>query len=137
MKHLPDISMEVIPHRYQAYDTCGDYISNELGWTIKVSKLKDWKMEFLVAIHELIEFGLITNDGVSLRSVNFFDKKGKGKYLDEPGLSEEAPYHKQHMIATQIEEVLAKELGVDWEEYDKEIKELKWKTNKLSKKNVY
>lgn len=36
----------------------------------------------------------------------------------EPGDSPDAPYYKQHQIATSVERLLAAELGVDWTAYE-------------------
>ncbi len=42
----------------------------------------------------------------------------------EPGEHPGAPYHDEHMFATRIEEMLAKQLGVDWAEYERAIEAL-------------
>jgi hypothetical protein len=51
-----------------------------------------------------------------------FDKQ----HLDHlnPGDLHDAPYHSEHMVASVIELLLLKELGVNLQEYDRKIKEL-------------
>jgi hypothetical protein len=43
---------------------------------------------------------------------------------EEPGDSSEAPYHKEHVFATKIERMIADELGVDWDVYEKHLDEV-------------
>ena len=45
----------------------------------------------------------------------------------EPGDSPDAPYHKEHVFATKIERLLAKEFDVDWREYEAAINSLEWR----------
>jgi hypothetical protein len=85
--------------------------------------MSDGRFERLVAIHELIEATLCDQANVDEVDVTNFDVKFMGD--GEPGDSLNAPYHKQHRIATGIEVLLAQELGVDWQGYEKEISELK------------
>ena len=87
---------------------------------IRVSELRNWKYEVLVATHELEEALLCEIRGIKEVDIAKFDSECQD---DEPGLNEKAPYHKEHLFATKIERQTAKELGVDWEEYDKEITE--------------
>jgi hypothetical protein len=42
----------------------------------------------------------------------------------EPGDHPGAPYHAEHMFASKVEEMLAKQLGVDWLEYERAIEAL-------------
>jgi hypothetical protein len=42
----------------------------------------------------------------------------------EPGDHPGACYHAEHMFATKVEEMLAKQLGVSWEEYEKALEAL-------------
>jgi hypothetical protein len=38
-----------------------------------------------------------------------------------------APYHNEHVIATQIEKKFAKAMGVDWKEYNEVLDALEYK----------
>jgi hypothetical protein len=143
--HLPDqfwVILRETPHDQQRYDTCGDwYTSPGAGLVIKVSHLKDRREMFLVAIHELIEAFLCECAGVQEADVDKFDKDFESGWLEtdslvgnklaqpigypkEPGDHPDAPYYKQHQIATGIERILAAEVGVSWLEYESHIEEL-------------
>ena len=39
----------------------------------------------------------------------------------EPGNNPKAPYHQEHMFASKVERMLANELGVRWNAYDREV----------------
>ena len=111
------ISIRTVPHERQRYDTAGDYFLGPDSWVcIQVSDLGNWKKEFLVAVHELIEFGLVLNKGISIQEIDLWDIKFDGE--GEPGDDPKSPYHHEHIYATTVERDLACELGVDWEEYD-------------------
>lgn len=123
-----NIKIEIIPHEQQRYTTCGDWIFDEKGdLTIRISKLSDWRREMLVAVHELVEVLLCKHDGVTQEVVDDFDMN-KFSYEDhpdeEPGDSPDAPYKKQHCLATAVERMLAAELGVDWKPYEDELETL-------------
>lgn len=131
MDHLPEIEVWVQDHSEQRYDTAGDYwaepkIKNPLKWHVQLSEMTDWRHEFLVLIHELIEMALTTNDNIAWEDIDTFDT-GPGAESDDPGNMPEAPYHEQHVRATYIEQKIAKMLGVDWEEYNKAFELLKWR----------
>lgn len=119
-------------HKNQRYPTVGDWyfektVTEEV-LQIKVSKLSDWRREMLIAVHELVEVLLCKHDGVTQEQVDAFDmafeKTRPEGNEDEPGDSTEAPYRRQHCIATGIERILAAELEVDWSEYEKELMNL-------------
>jgi hypothetical protein len=90
--------------------------------------MKNEDFEFLVYMHELIESHLCRKRGIPEPDImnfdlNFEENRPKGN-TDEPGDSPYAPYHKEHLYATKIERTLAKELGVDWDEYEKTVNSL-------------
>ena len=125
MKHLPIIESMIIPHKSQRYDTAGDYwITKRGNWQIRISEMKP-DYEFMVLIHELIEFYLTQKRGISEESITYFDT-GEGAESDDPGTMKNAPYHKEHMFSTKIEKLLCKELNIDWEKYDKSFSKLKY-----------
>lgn len=111
------IDIATIPHKEHRYSTTGDfYLANDIEM-VKVSDMQNDKYEFLVALHELIEMNLCKAHGVEWNEVDKFDIEHPE--LDEPGDSEEAPYHKEHMFASKIERMMADEMGINWEEYNK------------------
>jgi len=128
---LPEIVIRVIPHSQHRYSTTGDYYEVEGGkWVIEVSEVGDARYEFLVAIHELVEWFLLWLRGVKEEEVRVFDewweeeaKKGNVQG-DQPGDDLRAPYHWEHVFATLIERMVALQLDVDWKEYERRLKEL-------------
>ena len=87
--------------------------------------MNDQRYEFLVAAHEMIEAYLAIHAGVSPEAVDKFDRayetKRKAGDDSEPGDDPKAPYHREHVFASKIERSLAKQLGVDWAKYDREV----------------
>ena len=131
MKHLQNISIRVIPHKDQRYDTVGDYqkLGNVTSITISKS-MADY--EFLVTLHELIELYLITRKGISIKDIDNFDMQFEEMRLNyphivgdkEPGDDENAPYFFAHKIATEFERKMAEYLNIDWNKYDQVINKM-------------
>lgn len=127
-----DISLKTIPHAEQRYDTCGDWRGDVAGQiSVTVSELPDWRYEFLVALHELIEGTLCNARGIKDADVSAFDEQFEAELDsyqhqpdDEPGDDRRAPYHQEHVFASAIERIVATELGVDWSEYEQAINAL-------------
>ena len=132
MKHLPKIVIKAIDHSSHRYETVGDYYEDDLTffnekWQFRVSKTNA-DYEFLVTIHELVEWYLTQKKGLREEEIYAFDvafeaKRKKGN-TDEPGHDKTAPYHKEHVFAEKIEKLIAKELGVNWKKYDKILNNL-------------
>jgi len=121
--HGLDISVITVPHNQQQYDTVGNWsIENEMDWVVSVSRMSDWRHEFLVAVHEIIEMGLCKHAGVTTDEVTRFDSQFQGE--GEPGDDPKAPYVKQHNIATAVERILAGMLDIKWTEYEDAIRKL-------------
>jgi hypothetical protein len=146
-----NISIRTIPHADQLYETVGNYflIPNETDVArrldVVVSDLRDWKMEFLIGIHETIESALMLAAGIPLIASTDFDVLYEAARPDEdgwrnsdavdkfravigpedplptrdsePGDHPASPYKRQHCFATAVERLLAAELAVDWEAY--------------------
>ncbi len=115
--------IESSPHETQRYPTVGDYWDENGTDHIRVSSMKDWRYEILVAVHEMIELSLVRQRGIAEESITDFDisfEKSREDRLviGEPGDHPQAPYRKEHFFATNVERLLAAELGVDWFEYE-------------------
>ncbi len=120
-----------LPHRKQRYETVGDWIPGKASGKpaqIRVSKMRDQRYVFLVALHEMIEYELckmhgITDDEVVAFDVNFeVERKQNLHPVDaEPGDHPKAPYRSEHEFATSIEMMVAQKLGVSWSDYEKTI----------------
>lgn len=136
--------IEVIPAERMRYPTVGDwYLTAHCGpmlseenmvdsWKeadtlhIQVAKMSDPRHEDLVALHEYAEAIMCKHAGISPSQLDEFDKqweKDHGDSDDEPGSDPSAPYHKSHILATAIENMVARELKVDFAEYDKALNE--------------
>lgn len=124
-----NINIKVIPHKQQRYPTCGDYWLDKKGvYQVRISKMSDWRYEFLITFHELFELAWVIFKKVPLRRIDEFDiefekRRVKGN-TDEPGDDPEAPYYEGHQWATVLEKIAAGFLGVSWARYDKEVTKL-------------
>ena len=133
MKHIPLLVARAIKHNKQQYDTCGNYGENKFYTWFQISRLRNWKYEVLILVHEIIEYFLCKARGIKVTDIDNFDlmfeaERRAGKWInEEPGFDKRAPYLKEHTFATKIEKMLCKEFGLDWENYIKAIDNLKWK----------
>lgn len=122
-----NITIKTIPHSEQRYDTTGDYYEKDSALEFKISELTDPRYEMLIAVHELIERLLCQQRGITDAEIDKFDmlyeelRKANFPVEVEPGNDLAAPYFKEHRFATQVERMLADQLGVNWEEYENYI----------------
>lgn len=146
---MKNILIDVVKHEHQRYPTVGDYYTDEAGVEhFRISDLGNTKYEHLVAIHELVERIICYHSDVTNEAIDKFDmdfeatREAKKVVLRtplllgsvsaermneltaEPGDDPAAPYYHAHQIATVVERLLAAELGVNWNEYEKRINEL-------------
>lgn len=126
-----------VPHKKQRYETVGDWIPGKTA-EIRVSKMKDQRYVFLVALHELIEYELCRKNGVTDKEVVAFDVNFEAERrlnlhpVDaEPGNDPRAPYRNEHDFATMIEMMMAQKLGVSWSAYEKALLSLGPKPRKM------
>lgn len=129
------IEWRVIPHSEQRYDTCGDYWCSEESLVFVTSKLSDEKYDWLLFLHEFVEYFLCWFAGVTLESIDVFDKayedaRQRGtapcgcQIQAEPGGDVHAPYRWQHKYADIVEQIAALALGIDWVAYGNEVESL-------------
>ena len=130
MDSFEKIVMKVIPSEDQRYETVGDYFVKGNKIDFRVSDLNNMDMELLVLIHELVEWTLVNRRGIKIEDIDAFDiqfekDREVGKHTDdeEPGDDKKAPYYKEHQIATKVEKLMAKELGIDWDKYNDAVME--------------
>lgn len=116
-----------VPHRKQRYETVGDWIPGN-PVKIHVSRMKDERYVFLVALHEMIEYELCRMNGITDRKVVEFDmnfereRKARMHSLEaEPGDDPRAPYRDEHGFATMVERMVAQKMGVSWSAYEKAV----------------
>lgn len=117
-----NILISTIPHSKQRYDTVGDWYFDRSDNTlvIKVSDTKDIRMNFLIAIHEMVEAVLCKWEGVTQKQVDKWDKSHLDS--DDPGSIAGCPYWNQHFIATIVESTLCLIIGISWNYYEETIK---------------
>lgn len=132
MKITPGIEIHFIKHTDQRYVTVGDYKRDKDGKLhIWVSEMEDIRYNYLVAVHELVEaltteLRDIKEEDISAFDIHFEEERELGIHTptEEPGDSEEAPYKKEHFLATNIERILSAEWNVNWNIYDKTVNDL-------------
>lgn len=113
------IEIKTIPHTQQRYQTVGDYWEDKDGTHIRVSALDDLRYEYLITIHEVVEYFLVKLSGIPISEIDAFDIAFSGD--GEPGDDPKAPYFMAHQIATLIERTCAFAMGVLWKDYEKAV----------------
>jgi hypothetical protein len=136
----PIFTVSQVPHKKQRYETVGDWIPGTPA-EIRVSRMKDQRYAFLVALHEIIECELckmhgITDKEVVAFDVNFEAERGMNLHpIDaEPGNHPKAPYKDEHEFATMVEMMVAKKMGVSWSDYEKTVLALGPKPRRITLK---
>lgn len=78
--------------------------------------------------HELVEAILCLKRKIDPKAVDLFDMRFESQRAPgdtgEPGDDPQAPYFREHQFATKIERMLAEEMGVDWETYERTVMSL-------------
>lgn len=122
------IIIETIAHNRQRYPTCGDYFYEKEILNVRISKLANWRYEWCVLIHELVEIAIVKHQGISISQIDKFDKDFElcraMHNTDEPGDDKRSPYKFAHCVATGVERVVAAVLGVCWKSYEEKINSL-------------
>jgi len=123
------IQLRTIPHTKQKYETCGNYWVDQNGVRqIRVSDMGNEDYAFLVGLHEQIEQHLCLKRGITEESISAFDIAYEANRPEgdesEPGDHPDSPYRKEHFFATNIERMIALELGVEFAEYSKAVMSL-------------
>jgi hypothetical protein len=121
------VSISVVPHDSQRYDTCGDWFGGE-NIIIRVSDTGDRRSNLLVALHEFVEAILCEAHGVAEEDVCAFDIAHPD--LDEPGEAADAPYHYEHVIAEVVERLVAVKMPLEWAVHAASVAELDWRGGK-------
>lgn len=119
---MTEIHIHALPYAQMRYPTFGDYQRfADDSLEITVVKLPDWRHEFLIGLHELIEEAVTRARGITEPEILAFDLAHLE--LADPGMDTRAPYHKEHVLATAIEMMVAQALGVDWAAYERACEE--------------
>jgi hypothetical protein len=109
------------------YPTAGDYYEENGSLVIEVYNQENEDKTFLVALHELVEQYLTKKRGITNEQIDEFDlgyenNRSEDDDTSEPGDHPDCPYRKEHRFAMIIEQMMAHEIGVDWQDHDKNIK---------------
>ena len=122
------INVHVIDHKDQRYDTVGDYYEEDGVLEVRISHMGNWKYHLLVLIHELVEYFMCRDAGITEEEITAFDKEfeknRKPGNTDEPGHDPASPYGAYHKLAEVVERCEAWVLGVDWKEYSAVVESL-------------
>lgn len=121
---LKRVSIEIIPHSRQRYDTCGDWEFALDGLHIRVSDTGDWRMNMLIARHEFDEALLCLHARIDQSCVDEYDFAHPDAGSDSLSANADAPYARQHNDALAAEWQFARLLDVDWRAYGAAIEKL-------------
>lgn len=115
------------------YKTVGDWYTeldketNTEKTIIECVDLGETAMNFLILIHEFVEYTLCNAEGITQEEVDEYDFEHQDEQDEEElGENEDAPYHEQHMIADGLERIFCTLLQVNWQDYTEAVEE-KWK----------
>ena len=114
------IRVNIVEPETQRYETSGDYFYNRKGYLIfRISKQKTRFLEKMQLIHELIEQTLCEYSAILHERIDEFDMNYdmKNSTYQEPGDDPNAPYHKQHVLAKDVEKMICKQLNLNFDEY--------------------
>lgn len=126
------IEIRTRPPKSMRYKTVGDYndptvLNGRLLLDIDVAETGNVDMDFLIGFHELIESWLCYKRGIKDKEISGFDIAHEES--NDPGRLKDAPYRKEHMFAERLEKMMARQLGVDWDEYWK-VQDKVWEKTK-------
>ena len=125
------ITIETIPHNLQR-------LSGSIGgdWrfvttagiehlTIRISDLHNWRMNFLFALHELVEAMMCKHSHITTEMVD--EDEVNASSFDDPDSFSGYPnscFQKEHNDALAIEWIVSRLLNVDWKEYGERVNAL-------------
>lgn len=123
------IEIEIRPIEKMRYATCGDYFYKEDG-TLRF-EIADTGNEFynkMILIHEMVEEALTKHLGITEKQIMDFDlyyekrrEQGLVPKESEPGFDKNAPYVREHTVATAIEMLMCAHAGISWNDYDNHV----------------
>lgn len=98
------------------YSTIGDYFDVVGGEVYQVADLGNNDMNFLVALHELIESHICKKRGINEPDILAWDLAHPES--DDPGNEPGCIYGKEHKFAEKVEYMVLEELGITKEDYE-------------------
>lgn len=135
-----DIIIRTIPESEMRPEVNGAdwYFDKEGNLQVRVSPMSDQRYEILLAFHEAVEAIMCRQHGVDHHTVDQWDLEFDKTHTFDVNAGDfpDCPYRKEHCHATAIERILAAELDVVWEVYDKELRESYPGPSKATKNNA-
>lgn len=137
MKKISKIALvgrtdDIKDHRYASIDDWTDplILDDGLMLPFQVADMKNVDYNFLVLLHALVEQYLCYRHGIKDETVTKYDMEHLDS--DDPGNNFDAPYQKEHLVATDVESKVANALGINWVKYEEAISKTvaKWKKSK-------
>jgi hypothetical protein len=113
-----DVTIRSRPFEEMRYATYGDYYDQNGKTRIDVVEQNNPLYEYLIAIHELVEYVLVKARKISIDEIEEFDQT---THCEEPGDHPNAPYYYEHQVASIVERIVCNELGIKWAEYEDDI----------------
>ena len=112
---------DIKEHRYKSIDDWTDPSDTPDGlvFSTQTADMGNMDYNFLILIHALVEQYLCHKHKIKDEVVTKFDMDHS--QLDNPGENPKAPYHKEHLIANDVEAMLSVALKVDWTKYEEAI----------------
>jgi hypothetical protein len=102
----------------------GDWSYNPQGnkLVIRVARMRDRRSEVATIVHELVEALLCEHNGISDTVVSSWNRDFMN-HLDaaDPADPEEAPHHRQHLIAQEIESQVLHAMQLDPADHDRNV----------------
>jgi hypothetical protein len=132
---ITKITIEVVPHDSQRYNTVGDWFFRDNELVIRASAVsRNHWYSLAIAYHELTEALLALHSYTvnqhksyedAVAEVDYFDhwfeanadSDGKVDGFEEPGEHPSCPIHKEHDIAMLAERLLTSQMDINWEVY--------------------
>ena len=114
------------------YPTVGDYWYDDEGiLQVRVADMGNEFYEKMVIIHELVEEALTKRRGLPEPKIMAFDEAferaramGLRTEDEEPGFHNDAPYLREHTLATSVEMQMCALSGESWTDYDRTVMNL-------------
>lgn len=124
-----NINVEIKPKAQMRYNTVGDYFFQEDGsLKFEIADTGSPICNWMILIHEMIEYALLENRDVPIQTVDAFDfmyEKERDEAFhdldDEPGFDKRSPYIREHTLATAVEMLMCAHAGVSWTDYSELI----------------
>lgn len=120
LRHLPDVNYKTISRKEMRFRDAGDWWDSKNSWKIRVPRL-GIDYEFMIFIHEAIERYFIMKNGYSVSYIDNWIKDNLRDSYKKGAMTKGAPQRSSHIIATRIEKMLCKSLGIKWKKYSKDV----------------